>query len=61
MKDDGSVIASGYLNAGNMPVVNGNYSPLPNAKRKRILEEQEKPKQTMDSSMHNQDDFEVED
>ncbi|KAL9628612.1 MAG: hypothetical protein Q9164_007205, partial [Protoblastenia rupestris] len=61
VKDDGSVVASGPLHAGNMPVVNGNHSPLPNAKRKRTLEETEKPKRTMDISMHNQDDFEVED
>ena len=61
VKDDGSVVASRSLNAGNMPVVNGNGSPLPNAKRKRTLEEQEKPKRPMDISMHNQHDFEVED
>ncbi|MCJ1450545.1 amidophosphoribosyltransferase [Mycoblastus sanguinarius] len=61
VKDDGSVVASGPLHAGNMPVVNGNHSPLPNAKRKRILEEHKKPKRTMDISMRNQDDLEVED
>lgn len=64
VKDDDSVVASGPLHAGNMPVVNGNHSPLPNAKRKRTLGEYEKPKRTMDIchiSMHNQDYFEVED
>ncbi len=34
VKDYGSVVASGSLHADNMAVVNGNHSPLPNAKRK---------------------------
>ena len=61
VKEDRSVIALGPLYSGNMPVVDSNHSSLPNAKRKRELEEHEKPKQRMDISMHNQGGIEVED
>ena len=57
VKDDGTVVASDPLFSCGVPVVNGNHSPLPIAKRKRTLEDHEQPKRTMDISMHNPDDF----
>lgn len=61
VKDDGSVVASGPPIVSNVPVVNGNHSSPPSENRKRTIGEHEKPKRTMDISMHNQDDFEAED
>lgn len=59
---DGEVVPSSGSNAENSSmVIRDDLPPVLNGKRRRTLEEDEKPRRMMDISMHNQHDFEAED